>query len=125
LIVDDDADTREMYAWCLEALGFRVALASSSAAALAQVAVETPDALVTDYVLPGGDGLALAATLRQAPATRNMAMLLVSGRDCADEMRTHAAWPFDRVLVKPVLPDDLAGDLVPLIVERRTSGPRP
>src|SRR6186997_3343717 len=54
LVVDDDMDTREMYGWCLEARGFRVALAGSFAAALEQAASETPDLVVTDFMLPGG-----------------------------------------------------------------------
>lgn len=118
LIVDDDADTREMYGWCLEGRGFRVALAHTTEAALAQAAAETPDVLVTDYTLPGGDGFTLADTLRQAPATSHVAMILVSGRDFMDEARTRASRLFDRVLLKPVLPDDLIGEILPLIAER-------
>jgi len=118
LIVDDDVDTREMYGWCLEMRGFRVALASSATAALAQAASEIPDVLITDYTLPGGDGFTLAHTLRQAPGTMHVAMMLVSGRDFVDEARTRALELFDRVLVKPVLPDDLAGELLQLMARR-------
>ena len=115
LIVDDDSDTREMYGWCLEGSGFRVALASSSDAALAQVAREVPDAVITDFTLPGGDGFTFADTLRRAPATSQVVLILVSGRDFVGEAQDRAAKLFDRVLLKPVLPDELVRHLIPLL----------
>jgi chemotaxis family two-component system response regulator PixH len=108
LVVDDDTDTREMYGWCLEARGFRVALAGSFAAALEQAASETPDLIVTDYFLPGGDGFRLADTLRQNPVMADVAIILVSGRSFHEDALARAARLFNRVLLKPVLPDDLA-----------------
>jgi CheY-like chemotaxis protein len=97
-----------MYGWCLEARGFRVALAGSFRAALEQAASERPDLVVTDYMLPGGDGFRLADTLRQSPETANVAMILVSGRSFHDDSLARASQLFNRVLLKPVLPDDLA-----------------
>jgi CheY-like chemotaxis protein len=108
LVVDDDTDTREMYGWCLESRGFRVALAGSFQAALDQAASEAPDLVVTDYMLPGGDGFRLADTLRQSPGTADVAMILVSGRSFHEDAMARAARLFNRVLLKPVLPDDLA-----------------
>jgi DNA-binding response OmpR family regulator len=118
LIVDDDVDTCEMYSWFLETHGFRVVIAHSADAAVLLALAETPDAVITDFTLPDGDGFALADQLRQAPHTRNVALILVSGRDFAGDARARASRLFDRVFVKPVLPDDLAGVLVPLLAER-------
>ena len=108
LVVDDDMDTREMYGWCLEARGFRVALAGSFTAALEQAASETPDLVVTDFMLPGGDGFRLADALRGSPRTADIAMILVSGRSFPEDALARATRLFNRVLLKPVLPDDLA-----------------
>jgi len=118
LIVDDDVDTREMYAWCFEGRGFRVALAASVDQAIAQAAVETPDALVTDYTLPGGDGFGLAETLRRAESGARATMILVSGRDFTGEPRDRALRLFDRILLKPVLPDQLLDELLPMLDRR-------
>jgi DNA-binding response OmpR family regulator len=118
LIVDDDVDTREMYAWCFEGRGFRVALAASVDQAIAQAAVETPDALITDYTLPGGDGFALAETLRRAESGPRATMILVSGRDFTGEPRDRALRLFDRILLKPVLPDRLLDELLPMLDRR-------
>jgi two-component system OmpR family response regulator/two-component system phosphate regulon response regulator OmpR len=118
LIVDDDSDTREMYGWCLKGHGFRVALASTATAALASAASEIPDVLITDYTLPGGDGCTLADTLRRAPQTAHVLMVLVSGRDFVDDARLRTSELFDRVFLKPVLPDDLVGEILPLVKAR-------
>lgn len=124
LIVDDDADTREMYGWCLESRGFRVTLASTTGAALEQMASGIPDILITDYILPGGDGFTLADTLRRAPATSHMTMVLVSGREFVGDALARASELFDLVLLKPVLPDDLVSQLLPLMARRAESVPQ-
>lgn len=119
LVVDDDVDTREMYGWCLEGHGFRVQLAGSVAAALAHAAVEIPAVIVTDYTLPGGDGFTLAHAMRGSVDTAHVPLVLVSGRTFLADEQQRADTLFDRVLLKPVLPDDLAGHLADLGV---TSG---
>lgn len=117
LVVDDDVDTREMYGWCLEGYGFRVQLAGSVAAALAHAAVETPAAIITDFTLPGGDGFSLADALRGSADTAHVRLVLVSGRTFDADAQERARTLFDRVLLKPVLPDDLAGHLAGLGVK--------
>src|SRR6185369_16032503 len=106
-----------------ESRGFRVTLAATTGAALEQMAGGIPDILITDYILPGGDGFSLADTLRRAPATSRMTMVLVSGRDFVGDARARASELFDRVLVKPVLPDDLVSELLPLMARRAMSVP--
>lgn len=107
-----------MYGWCLEARGFRVLLAGSFQDALERAAAETPDLVVTDYMLPGGDGFTLAAALRQIPGMAHVMMILVSGRSFHEEAHQRAERLFDRVLLKPVLPDDLAVQIMSLAATR-------
>ncbi|MEO6238519.1 MAG: response regulator [Vicinamibacterales bacterium] len=118
LVVDDDADTREMYGWCLEGHGYRVRLAGSVPAALTHTADEIPDVVITDYTLPGGDGFGLAEALRSSARTSEVALVLVSGRSFDGEAKALADRLFDLVLLKPVLPDDLASRVVPLAAGR-------
>ena len=113
-----------MYGWCLESRGFRVTLASTIDGALAQMATAIPDILITDYTLPGGDGFTLADTLRRAPATRQVTMVLVSGRDFIGDASARASELFDCVLLKPVLPDDLVSQLLPLMARRAVNAPQ-
>ncbi len=59
LVVDDDAALRELITLRLEANGFRVETVDSGEAALAQLALARPDAVLTDMQMNGMDGMAL------------------------------------------------------------------
>ena len=59
LLVDDDAGLRELITLRLEANGFRVEAVGSGEAALGQLAVTRPDAVLTDMQMSGMDGMAL------------------------------------------------------------------
>jgi two-component system response regulator GlrR len=59
LVVDDDAALREPITLRLEANGFRVEAVDSGEAALAQLALTRPDAVLTDMQMAGMDGMAL------------------------------------------------------------------
>jgi two-component system, NtrC family, response regulator GlrR len=59
LLVDDDASLRELITLRLEANGFRVEAVDSGEAALGQLALARPDAVLTDMQMAGMDGMAL------------------------------------------------------------------
>ncbi|MBI2754188.1 MAG: sigma 54-interacting transcriptional regulator [Betaproteobacteria bacterium] len=69
LLVDDDKDLLQLISIRLGAAGYTVRLAESAEAALAALAVERPQIVVTDLRMRGMDGLALFdAIQREAPA---------------------------------------------------------
>ena len=57
LVVDDDASIRTVIAQALKRAGHAVTIADSLAAADRALAAGAPDVLITDVVLPDGDGL--------------------------------------------------------------------
>ena len=118
LMVDDDVDTREMYQWCLEARGFDVLSAASVSHGFRLAEERRPDAIVTDFTLPGEDGFVLATRLRATAALADTPAVLVSGRAFVGNSGETAMRLFDRVLLKPVLPDQLIESLVPLLLDR-------
>lgn len=118
LLVDDDVDTREMYGWSLEARGFHVTGAATVAHAADLASERCPDVIVTDFTLPGEDGLALAMRIRDSRMLSNTPLVLVSGRAFMGDSAERALRLFDRVLVKPVLPDHLIGEIVPLVLDK-------
>ena len=66
LVVDDDDDVRAVVCAQLEDLGYKTIAASSGAAALVMIAERsTIDAVLSDVVMPGMDGVALAVILRR------------------------------------------------------------
>ena len=66
LVVDDEALVREVLAEGLEEHGYTALRAGSAEAALAMLAAgEAVDVLLTDFAMPGADGLALIGTARR------------------------------------------------------------
>jgi DNA-binding response OmpR family regulator len=124
LLVDDDGDTREMYAWALETHGFRVVHAATAAAGFTLAAAERPDAVVSDFKLQGDDGFVLAAHVRETAELADTPLILLSGHAFTGDDVDRADTLFDRVLLKPVLPDHLIGEIVPLVAQRAAARPR-
>jgi signal transduction histidine kinase len=109
LVVEDEADTRELCRLVLEEEGARVGLAASADAALGALREFRPDVLVSDIGLPGEDGYSLLRRVRalsgeQGGGVPAVAMTAYAG--VADAGRAHAAG-YDVHLPKPVTRDQL------------------
>ncbi len=74
LVVDDDADTRELLLEVLANCGANARGVSSAAEAFAAVAEYHPDILLSDIGMPGEDGYALMRRLRTLPAVQGGAI---------------------------------------------------
>ncbi len=75
LVVDDDATMRVMLTLLLEEAGYAAIAAAGADRALARLAEEGADLVLTDLVMPGRSGLDLLATLRvEAPDLPVVAM---------------------------------------------------
>ena len=66
LLVDDDADARNLLRLGLLEAGLRVSLAASGDEALASLADALPDAVLLDVMMPGIDGFATCGKIREA-----------------------------------------------------------
>ena len=115
LLVDDDADAREMYRMALEYDGAAVPVAASAAAAFA-IAVEwVPDVVVTDFLLGGGaTGAELCAQLRAHSRTNHIPALVMTGSTRKVDAESVLGAGCATIRIKPYLPDDLAGDVLRL-----------
>jgi len=106
LVVDDERLFREMYGDALRACGFEVRTAGSGAEALALLAAEPADLLLTDLRMPAMDGIALAEeALRRDPGLE--AVAVTAADDLATAVRAMQAGCAD-FLVKPVEAERLA-----------------
>jgi len=79
LLVDDDPDLLRLITIRLEAAGHVVATAASGAQALAQIAVDRPQLVITDMRMPGMDGNALFAAIRENYPTLPVIILTAHG----------------------------------------------
>lgn len=103
LVVEDEAEIRDLLQAVLQQAGHRVAVAADGADAMELVTRRSfrPDVILADYSLPDGlDGLQLAMTLRHVLG-RSIPVVIVSGDVSADTLREIAARKCD-YLSKPV-----------------------
>ena len=125
LVVDDEADTRELLARVLTEEGATVQKAGSSAEALEFCLEQPPDVLISDIGMPGEDGYALIRRIRKLPPQSPSA----DGRASPSRVPAIALTAFarseDRILAlnagfqahvaKPAEPDELIATIVSLI----------
>jgi two-component system, cell cycle response regulator DivK len=114
LVVDDHADTRDLYGDFLGAAGYRVISAESAEQALTIADALMVDVAVIDVGLPGMDGFELARKLH-AQGRRRPRLLAVTGRSSGDDVRETL---FDAYLVKPCLPEKLITAVADLLAKR-------
>jgi CheY-like chemotaxis protein len=120
LLVDDSHDTREMYSEFLSISGFAVRSVGDGARAFEAAVAAPPDVVVTDIVLPGAvDGLELTRKLRRDPRTKDVTIVVLSGREIGGDTEEVAGSGSDLFLSKPCLPDKLASELRRIIKKEK------
>jgi DNA-binding response OmpR family regulator len=106
LLVDDDPDTREMYALALRLSQFEVIEAADGQTALAAASAFLPDVVVTDLSGPNLDGFELLEWLDAHPDTARIRAIVLTG--WTDETaRARAEVADAEFLLKPCLPQTL------------------
>jgi len=81
LVVDDEADVREVVQLNLSREGFDVETAPDGQTALEMLRAKSFDAAIVDVMMPGMDGLALCRAIRQDARLRRLPILLLTARD--------------------------------------------
>ena len=107
LLVEDHADTRQMYAEFL-GIEFDVLAAADGEDALRIMRAEAPDLIVTDLSLPGMDGFELIARVRSDASAQSIPIICLSGYGGHEHEQRARAAGCDRILQKPCMPDELA-----------------
>jgi CheY-like chemotaxis protein len=109
LVVDDDADTREIVRTVLGDAGADVIAATSAAEGLALIEERVPDVIIADVGMPGQDGYAFIQDVRARLSPSGPpppAIALTAYARAADRERALAAG-FQRHLPKPFDPRTL------------------
>ena len=80
LVVDDEDMTRQMIVMFLKMSGIECAEAENGVDALEKIAIQKPDAIILDVMMPEMDGITMCKKLRRNPATATIPVLMLSGR---------------------------------------------
>src|SRR6201984_1883672 len=122
LIVDDETNVRLNYRITLEMEGYEVAEAASASQALHELIEHDFSVAILDMRLPGMDGLALLAKMREVGITVP-AMIVTAYSDVPHAVRAMKLGAID-FLQKPLRPDDLRS-IVAEIVKRHAGRDAP
>jgi CheY-like chemotaxis protein len=123
LLVEDVADTREMYAEYLRHCGFNVTTALSGAEALDAAREQPPDLILMDVTMPGLDGWTATKLLKNDPITRNVPVLILTAHVFAEHRAKAEEVGADGFIGKPCMPDELAREITAALHRWRTASP--
>jgi two-component system cell cycle response regulator DivK len=102
LMVEDNPANMTLATFLLEGAGHTVLNATDAEAGLTLAREEQPDLILMDIQLPGMDGLAATALLKQADATRAIPVIALTALAMkGDEERIRAAG-CDGYIAKPI-----------------------
>jgi twitching motility two-component system response regulator PilG len=107
LAVDDSLTVRKILAGTLERLGYRVLTAADGMQALARLSEQMPDLILLDITMPRMDGYQVCKTIKQNVYTKQIPVLMLSGKDgFFDKVKGRLAGATD-YLTKPFSEDGL------------------
>jgi DNA-binding response OmpR family regulator len=118
LLVEDEADIRELIRYSLAQAGLEVEEASDGAEALEKLRAFVPDLIVLDLMLPGMPGLEVCRRLRSRADTAKLPIMVVSARSNPSEKALGLAMGADDYVTKPFSPRDLLMRAIALLSQR-------
>ena len=121
LLVEDEADIREMLTFSLRRAGFSVESAETAEQALKALDGPLPNLVIIDWMLPGMSGVQLARRLRRDALTAELPLLMLTARgEESDKLKSFDAG-VDDYLTKPFSPRELIARMKALL--RRSGEP--
>jgi CheY-like chemotaxis protein len=102
LLVDDDQQVREVFGLALRRNGYYVIEAHSGFEGLEMAREHLPDLILSDVLMPEGDGATLLRGVRRDPKLKSTQVVLMTGSpELVTPRKDMEEWP-DDFLLKPV-----------------------
>ncbi|MCI0401244.1 MAG: phosphate regulon transcriptional regulator PhoB [Gammaproteobacteria bacterium] len=122
LIVEDEADIRQMLGFALTRAGYPYREAADAEAAEVYIREEPPDLILLDWMLPGMSGVDFARRLKRDPTSREIPIIMLTARtEESDKVRGLEVGADDYV-TKPFSPRELLARIKAVL--RRTAPER-
>lgn len=103
LVVEDEADIRDLLQFNLKKEGFEVLLTSDGEEGLSAARRYQPEIMLLDIMLPGMDGYDLCKSIRQEFGN-NIGIIMLTARGAESDVVTGLAVGADDFIVKPFSP---------------------
>lgn len=107
LVVEDDADIREVQEYNLQREGYDVLTAGDGDEALETVRERRPDLVLLDLMLPGMDGVEVCREMRASESTESIPVIMVTAKDTESDVVLGLGVGADDYLTKPFSPREL------------------
>jgi two-component system, OmpR family, phosphate regulon response regulator PhoB len=120
LVVEDEADLQQILAYNLRQAGHEVVTAANGEAALHLVKQRAPDLMVLDLMLPGISGTDVCRAVKNDPATRHVAVLMLTAKGSEIDRVVGFELGADDYVVKPFSVRELALRIAAIL--RRQAG---
>lgn len=107
LVVDDDANIREVVCFALAKAGYATTTAADGEQALARFVAERPDLVVLDILMPELDGTEVCRRLRADPRNAGVPIIFLSSKDDEIDRILGLELGGDDYMAKPFSPREL------------------
>jgi two-component system chemotaxis response regulator CheY len=123
LVIDDSVAMRRIIRDYLEVLGFdAVVEAHDGESALAAIASQAIDFVITDWAMPSMSGPDLVRAIRSSPTHGRLPVLMVTGIAEQEDIVQAVEAGVDGYIVKPFAPDTLREKMAQVIGKAPTGG---
>ena len=119
LIADDNPQGVELLEAYLAGTDYELAVATDGEATLARVADWKPDLILLDVMMPKISGFEVCKRLRRDPATRDIAVLMVTALDQTSDVERAVEAGTDDFVSKPINKTELLLRVRHLLTSRR------
>jgi hypothetical protein len=125
LVVEDDADTRELVRRTLEKEGWTVDEAENGRVGLERVAAAAPDLILLDLMMPEMDGFDFLEAVRERMPAERIPVVVVTAKELTDADRQRLAGRVETVVEKGGTSRDRLLEEVRQLVHTFVHRPRP
>ncbi len=123
LVCDDEPHIVEGLRYLLRAPGREITVSHSGAEALDLMAKQKPDLLIVDIMMPEMSGLEVVSTLRSAPATQDLPIIILTAKGQAQDVAIAQEMWGATVVAKPFAPQQLRQLVSSTLEERECQQP--
>jgi len=120
VIIDDHYDILEILKYNMVQEGYEVKMFFNAVDALKYINADNTDLLVTDWMLPEMDGLELCRNLKMSPATRDIPLVMLTGKNDEIDAVTALEVGAEDYVTKPIRMRELMSRVKKILRRKNT-----